>query len=94
MKRRKTCTPILASRDLLHKKIAAFCLSKRPKKLPSPSKTGEEAERKPLKLGLKCYMKRICNGDDDLSKNSAALWPKTFEQGIQVFHETIQQDFL
>lgn len=39
-------------------------------------------------------MKRICNGDDDLSKNSAALGPKTFEQGIQVFHETIQQDFL
>jgi len=38
-------------------------------------------------------MKGICNGDDDLPKTSAALGPKSLEQGILVFHEPIQQDF-
>lgn len=88
-KKRKNSTCILVSIDMPHK-IAAFYFSKRLKKLPSPSETGEEAERKSLSYVCNVCVKGIFNGHDDLPKTSAAFGPKSLQQGILVIHEPIQ----
>lgn len=89
-KKSKNSTRILVSTDMPHKKIAAFYFSKRLKKLPSPSETGEEAERKSLSYVCNVCVKGIFNGHDDLPKTSAAFGPKSLQQGILVIHEPIQ----